>query len=108
MTLLLKEKSCLVKRRNRDSSDDSFESDDNLNTDQVPKKGGKQQPQRYSFLSNSKVTASIPLYQTSKSNVAAPEGGEETAVKITRRVGGFMAKCKQLWDSCCYKHFPPI
>ena len=74
-----------MKRKKRDSSDDdesdSFES---IKEDET---------KRNSKLNRSKVKASIPLNQPE----VQPSG-------ITR----VFLKCKELWNQCCHKHFPPI
>jgi hypothetical protein len=99
ITLLMKEKSCLMRRRTKESSDDSLESDESFDS----RDSDHYKKPRRSSLAKSKVKASIPLYQ----KTATPQENGPTT-QVAQRVGGFFAKCKELWDKCCYKHFPPI
>ena len=89
MTLHIKEKGAILKRKKRESSDDDGSDSYESIKDEESKRTSK--------LNRSRVKASVPLNQPEQ-----PQNG------VRSKVTGALLKVKELWSQCCHKHFPPI
>ncbi len=97
MTLHIKDKGAILKRKKRDSSDDDGASD-SFETIRDDQSQHHRKPHR-NALNRSKVLASIPLNQP---DTSATHDGFRAKLTLV------LSKCKDLWSQCCNKHFPPI